>query len=436
MTSVNGELKYYSSDSVISVDPKSGRVFLNEPLDREIRDSYEVAVIAKDGGSPSLESKCIFQLEISDVNDNAPVFINSFPDTTTISSQAIEGEIIYQINATDSDLGVGGMVKLEVEDDYGLFAINHNGQIYLQRNLTSDSYMIGELFNVKIIATDGEGLVTTGDLLVEVLPVEIFLAQTDPAVLSGALAGLCLVFLVLVVILVLKCCYNRKRSTYEMRKAENSAEKEEMIGSKQSLSGWTVEISGSECGNLKTGLVVEPTESEATRSTGCLIKGISGSQLSRDGHETARDSGRGESEKESINSSTANGTTGGVNCTKECQYLGHSDKCWMPDQSTESSVPVRSSRDESKFEIETLNSFMIGYSKQGFNRLSQTVLDKQTSRQNYQLPSDIREETVAEHTGSSGYESSDCTQAPQVPNYSKLSNLSITGQKKRTVHYL
>ena len=128
MTTVNGELKYYSSDSIISVDPKSGRVFLNEPLDRELRDSYEVAVIAKDGGSPSLESKCIFQLEVSDVNDNAPVFINSFPDTTTISSQAIEGEIIYQINATDNDLGVGGMVKLEVEDPLRLqFAITGMG---------------------------------------------------------------------------------------------------------------------------------------------------------------------------------------------------------------------------------------------------------------------------------------------------------------------
>jgi hypothetical protein len=254
--------------------------------------------------------------------------------------------------------------------------------------------------------------------MVEILPAEIFLAQTDPAVLSGALAGLCLVFLVLLAIVIVKCCINKKRATYECRKAENTAEQDPM-GSKQSLSGWTVEISGSECGNLKTGLIVEPAESEST----CLMKGFSGSQSK--GDETARDSGRGESEKESINSSA---DQGGVNCTKECAYLGHSDACWMP-HVTNSTHVTRSSRDETKFEIETLNSYMIGYSKQGFNRLSQTVLDKQNRQtSSYQLPVSESTEPNTELTGngSSGYESSD-------PG-NKL-NLG-SNYKKRTVHYL
>ena len=380
---------------------------------------------------------------MTDVNDNAPRFVTQMPAATTISSRSVQGEIIFQLNATDADLGAGGAVHLGLEDGYGLFDINSAGAVYLIRNVTIDAPFQAvdvdpleqQYFTLTIVATDGDGLSSSAQLMVEILPAEIFLAQTDPAVLSGALAGLCLVFLVLLAIVVVKCCINKKRATYECRKAESNAEQDPM-GSKQSLSGWTVEISGSECGNLKTGLIVEPTESEST----CLIKGFTAGSQSRDkGDETARDSGRGESEKESINSGA---DQGGVNCTKECAYLGHSDACWMP-HVTNSTHVTRSSRDEAKFEIETLNSYMIGYSKQGFNRLSQTVLDKQKNTSghvnstsghvSYQLP--VSESTSEPNpelagNGSSGYESSD------AGNKTSLGAINTNLYKKRTVHYL
>lgn len=62
-------------DNAFIIDPPfSGIVKTNIVLDREIRDTYYLTIIATDDGSPQLTGTCTLRISIIDVNDNQPVF--------------------------------------------------------------------------------------------------------------------------------------------------------------------------------------------------------------------------------------------------------------------------------------------------------------------------------------------------------------------------
>ncbi|XP_052131065.1 cadherin-11-like [Frankliniella occidentalis] len=60
--------------NLILIDNSSGYISVAKPLDREVLSSYVLEVEAVDGGIPPLSSIALLNVEISDVNDNAPVF--------------------------------------------------------------------------------------------------------------------------------------------------------------------------------------------------------------------------------------------------------------------------------------------------------------------------------------------------------------------------
>jgi hypothetical protein len=59
-----------------TVDEETGELFTNKVFDREGDDGKSVSVTIKaiDSGEPSLEGVCSFTVEITDVNDNPPLF--------------------------------------------------------------------------------------------------------------------------------------------------------------------------------------------------------------------------------------------------------------------------------------------------------------------------------------------------------------------------
>lgn len=59
-----------------TVDEETGEVSTNKVFDREGDDGKFVSVTVKatDQGEPSLEGVCSFTVEITDVNDNPPLF--------------------------------------------------------------------------------------------------------------------------------------------------------------------------------------------------------------------------------------------------------------------------------------------------------------------------------------------------------------------------
>ena len=53
------------------------RLVLMERLDREVEDTYQLTVIALDGGNPPRSGSMAVQVQVTDANDNSPTFTQS-----------------------------------------------------------------------------------------------------------------------------------------------------------------------------------------------------------------------------------------------------------------------------------------------------------------------------------------------------------------------
>ncbi|XP_062289145.1 protocadherin-16-like [Scomber scombrus] len=103
----NGKITYRvmsSTQEGFYIDPNNGTLFINHraEFDPE-RPSISIVIEARDGGSPSLSSLTTVQVQISDVNDNAPVFHQS-DYRATVSEDTIPGSTVLTFEAFDSDL--------------------------------------------------------------------------------------------------------------------------------------------------------------------------------------------------------------------------------------------------------------------------------------------------------------------------------------------
>lgn len=69
-------LKYnfnYTGSEVFTIDKESGNIIVSKPIiDREIKDTYDLKVIATDRGN--LSSEASLTIHVIDLNDNIPVF--------------------------------------------------------------------------------------------------------------------------------------------------------------------------------------------------------------------------------------------------------------------------------------------------------------------------------------------------------------------------
>ncbi|XP_066446733.1 protocadherin gamma-C5-like isoform X3 [Eleutherodactylus coqui] len=73
-------------------------------LDRENVSLYEIVLTANDMGSPSLSSQATITVNVSDVNDNPPMFLNQ-DFNTFIHENNEPGRLLYTLSAFDRDKG-------------------------------------------------------------------------------------------------------------------------------------------------------------------------------------------------------------------------------------------------------------------------------------------------------------------------------------------
>lgn len=72
------------------------------PLDRELVAAYNITVTATDGGVPPLTSQRTLQIEISDINDNPPSFLQD-SYSIYIQENNLPGVLLCTVQATDPD---------------------------------------------------------------------------------------------------------------------------------------------------------------------------------------------------------------------------------------------------------------------------------------------------------------------------------------------
>uniref|UniRef100_A0A3Q3JL15 Protocadherin-16 n=1 Tax=Monopterus albus TaxID=43700 RepID=A0A3Q3JL15_MONAL len=103
----NGRITYRvvsSTEEGFYIDPNNGTLFINHRAEFDPRrPSVNIVIEARDGGSPSLSSLATVQIQISDINDNAPVFHQS-EYRATVSEDSIPGSTVLTFEAFDSDL--------------------------------------------------------------------------------------------------------------------------------------------------------------------------------------------------------------------------------------------------------------------------------------------------------------------------------------------
>ncbi|XP_057671471.1 neural-cadherin isoform X4 [Diorhabda carinulata] len=152
---VNGQVKYSivqqpnQKGTKFTVDEETGEVSTNKVFDREGDDGKFVSVTIKatDQGEPSLEGVCSFTVEITDVNDNPPLFDRQ-KYVENVKQDASIGTNILRVSASDEDADNNGAIVYTLNAgsnaaDLEYFEIQpESGWIVLKKPLDRETYKL------------------------------------------------------------------------------------------------------------------------------------------------------------------------------------------------------------------------------------------------------------------------------------------------------
>ncbi|XP_039552514.1 protocadherin gamma-B5-like [Passer montanus] len=151
-----------SGEAPLSIVASSGgsyKVVTTGALDREQASEHGVTVVARDRGRPALWSSRELVLEVSDVNDNAPVFEEAAYSAYVAENNAA-GALVLRVQARDADAGANGRVSYWLAGGSAgaagaapLVSVEaRSGALYAQRSL---DYEQCREFTVAVRAQDG-----------------------------------------------------------------------------------------------------------------------------------------------------------------------------------------------------------------------------------------------------------------------------------------
>lgn len=106
------EEKGKSSD-YFTIDRDTGIITTSQVLDHEEIQQHKLKVRVVDGGVPALSSDVIVTIDVTDLNDNAPVF-TEHTYRTTISELASRGHFITQVQASDADSSDSNKLRFSI----------------------------------------------------------------------------------------------------------------------------------------------------------------------------------------------------------------------------------------------------------------------------------------------------------------------------------
>ncbi|XP_070537575.1 protocadherin-11 X-linked-like [Ptychodera flava] len=112
----NAEIEYSLTDPSNFTIGSDGVISATFALDRERVPSYDLVVIATDGGKPSRSSSSTVRILVDDVNDNEPKFSSQqFETTMLLPSDGIKANsLVTIVSATDLDFGSNAEITYSV----------------------------------------------------------------------------------------------------------------------------------------------------------------------------------------------------------------------------------------------------------------------------------------------------------------------------------
>ncbi|XP_037402670.1 protocadherin Fat 3a isoform X1 [Pygocentrus nattereri] len=124
-----------------TIDVHTGAISVSRPLDFESCKDYFLTVEARDGGTPPLSAVTMVNINLTDVNDNAPMFSRDIY-SATISEDANIGDTVVKVTAEDVDSQVNGDILYSIingDRENQFFVEPITGQIKVNKQLDRET---------------------------------------------------------------------------------------------------------------------------------------------------------------------------------------------------------------------------------------------------------------------------------------------------------
>ncbi|KAM5193481.1 protocadherin-23 [Mantella aurantiaca] len=152
----NGKITFYimdgNSEQVFLLDETTGWLTLSSTVDREIRETYILTILATDNGTPVLSATQILTVTVGDVNDKPPTFKQTIYEAAVLENQE-PGLSVMKIEAEDMDTGDNAKLTYYIWPSHELFRIiPETGEIVTAAALDREKE---NRFIIRVLVTDG-----------------------------------------------------------------------------------------------------------------------------------------------------------------------------------------------------------------------------------------------------------------------------------------
>uniref|UniRef100_A0A8C5JXJ3 Protocadherin gamma subfamily B, 8 n=1 Tax=Jaculus jaculus TaxID=51337 RepID=A0A8C5JXJ3_JACJA len=137
---------------------------LEKPLDREKQKSHLLVLEAVDGGDPVLTGTVQIKIEVTDANDNPPVFSQDVYKVS-LRENTPPGTSVLKVAATDQDEGINAEITYSFKSNK--FMLDHqSGEI---KSKDPIDFETSRSYTMSIEAKDGGGMATECKVILEIL---------------------------------------------------------------------------------------------------------------------------------------------------------------------------------------------------------------------------------------------------------------------------
>ncbi|KAF2364658.1 EGF-like calcium-binding domain [Trinorchestia longiramus] len=143
------------------LDPYSGWLSLDGPLDAEVQSKYVLQVEVHDNGSPVRSSACRVEILVQDYNDSPPMFSKSLYTGSVLENGEL-GTVVAKVTVNDMDVAAPIILDDPTLPAVALyitsgnlrhdFQVKNSGEIYVTRKLDREDV---DVYQLAVTATDG-----------------------------------------------------------------------------------------------------------------------------------------------------------------------------------------------------------------------------------------------------------------------------------------
>ncbi|XP_019740173.1 protocadherin-17 isoform X2 [Hippocampus comes] len=370
---INSNVSGGDVNTYVNVNAANGAIYAVRSFNYEQIKYFDFKVLARDAGSPHLESNATVRISVLDVNDNIPVIVLPLLQNDTaeihVPRNVGVGYIVTTVRAVDNDYGESGRLTYQISDgnEEHLFDIDPvTGEVRTAHPFWDNVNPIVELI-IRVSDHGKPSLTAAARLIIKASdgqPADGLLhvdgnQNWDMSLpLIVTLSIISIMLLAAMVTIAVKCKReNKEIRTYNCRIAEYS-HPQLGKGKKKKINKNDIMLVQSEVEERDAMNVMNVTDSFPAEPNymGSRQQFVQSSSTFKDPERASlRDSGHGDSDQADSDQDTNKGSccdmsakealklkaTGVrpppleqdedcLNCTEECRVLGHSDRCWMP----------------------------------------------------------------------------------------------------------